>query len=200
MAAEESGAPVPSDLTNRRIIDTARWHILRYDGLRSSIANRASFVISANAVVIGGVALLFPAAIGQDIFGGRATLLAVGCASLAVLILAALSIVAATNALLASKRWRELYGSEPPPGMFYQHSDTFRVVSTFRDFETEFAAQTADSERLSATVTLWIVMQTQNYRYEFLRRATRRLQQSFATLCCSIGAVIVLSIIDLWRR
>lgn len=173
---------------------------MRYDGLRSSIANRASFVISANAVVIGGVALLFPAAIGQDIVGGRVTLLAVGCASLAVLILAALSIVAATNALLAAKRWRELYGPEPPPGMFYQHSDTFRVISTFHDFETAFATQTADGERLSATVTLWIVMQTQNHRYQFLRRATRRLQHSFATLCCSIGAVIVLSIIDLWRR
>ncbi|WP_030490737.1 hypothetical protein [Micromonospora chokoriensis] len=198
--AEENREATPSDDENRRLIETARWHITRYDGLRSSIANRASFVISANAVLIGGVALLFPSAINQDIYGGQVTVIAMGVAALGVLILAATSIVAATNALLAAKRWRDIYGSDPPPGMFYLHSDTLAVTPTFRDFGAAFAAQTASAERMSATVNLWVVLQTLNYRYRFLRRATRRLQYGFATLACSIAAVIVLSIIGLWRR
>nr|WP_201749070.1 hypothetical protein [Micromonospora acroterricola] len=52
---------------------------------------------------------------------------------------------------------------------------------------------------MSATVDLWVVLQTHNHRYRFLRRATRRLQHGFAVLSCSIGAVIVLSIIDLFH-
>ncbi|MEW1587918.1 hypothetical protein AB0283_21060 [Micromonospora vinacea] len=199
MAEENREAP-RSDAENQRLIETARWHITRYDGLRSSIANRASFVISANAVLIGGVALLFPNAINQEVYGGRVTVVAMGVAALGVLILAATSIVAATNALLAAKRWRDIYGSEPPPGMFYLHSDTLAVTPTFRDFDTAFAAQTVSDERMSATVNLWVVMQTLNYRYRFLRRATRRLQYGFGMLACSIGAVIVLSIIGLLHR
>ncbi|MBM0203445.1 hypothetical protein ACIA47_02270 [Micromonospora sp. NPDC051227] len=84
--------------------------------------------------------------------------------------------------------------------MFYLHSDTLPVTPTFRDFDAAFAAQTASGERISATVNLWVVLQTLNHRYRFLRRATRRLQYGFAMLACSIGAAIVLSIIGLWHR
>lgn len=178
------------------MIETARWHILRYDGLRGSIANRASFLISANAVLIGGVALLFPKTVGQDIAGGRAVLGALAVGALSVLGLSALSVINATKALLAGQSWRSLYGTDPPPSMFYQHSDTVRKTPNFAAFDAAFVEQTLDQERKSATVNLWVVLQAHNYRYKFLRRATRRLRLGLVVFVGSVVVVIVSSTIE----
>jgi hypothetical protein len=48
---------IPDTLTQEQI----HWHLLRYDGLRGSVAARASYVLSANALVLAGTGL----AIGQ---------------------------------------------------------------------------------------------------------------------------------------
>ncbi|WBB91425.1 hypothetical protein [Verrucosispora sp. WMMC514] len=184
----------------KRMIETARWHILRYDQLRGSIANRASFLISANAVLIGGVALLFPKTVGQDITGGRPILATLAAGALLVLGLSALSVLSATKALLAGKTWRSLYGTDPQPSMFYQHSDTVEQAPNFAAFDAALLGQSLDEERKSATVNLWVVLQTHNYRYKFLRKSTRYLQLGLAVFVSSVAAVIVLSTIEILVR
>ncbi|MFB6398217.1 hypothetical protein [Polymorphospora lycopeni] len=185
-----------SDL--RRMIETARWHILRYDALRASIANRASLLISGNALLIGGVAILFPNTVGQDVAGGRLTLVALAIGAFWVLGCSVFSVIYATKALLAGKSWRELYGQEPPVSLFYQHSDTMRVAPDFASFDTAFVEQTLGRERESATVNLWVVLQAHNYRYQFLRRATRRLQLGLVVFAGSVVVAVALSLIKLW--
>jgi hypothetical protein len=182
----------------KRTIETARWHILRYDTLRQSIANRASFLISANAVLIGGVALLFPKAVGPGILGGRPVLATLGAGALMILGLATLSIMSATRALLARRTWRTLFGDDPTPSLFYQHSDTVRQLDNFIAFRDTFTRQSLAEEVDAATGNLWVVLQTHNYRYHFLRQATQRLKLGLAVFATGIATVVTLSCVSLW--
>ena len=109
-----------------RLIETARWHTTRYDNLRASLANRASFVVSVDAVLIAGVSFLFSWVATRSVYGGRVSLVIVGCGMLLALVFALLSVRRASQALLSSKSWRKLFNVGPPPSLFYQHSDTIQ--------------------------------------------------------------------------
>jgi hypothetical protein len=109
---------------NRRLIETACWHTLRYDALRVSLANRASFMVSANAVLIAGISFLFSWFSQRPIYGGRTSSIIVGAGMLVALIYSLLSMRKASQALLSSRSWRKIYADDPAPSLFYQHSDT----------------------------------------------------------------------------
>jgi hypothetical protein len=58
-----------------RLIETARWHTVRYDDLRASLANRASFVVSVATILIAGTSFLFPWIADRKIYGGTTSLI-----------------------------------------------------------------------------------------------------------------------------
>ena len=175
-----------------RLIETARWHTVRYDNLRVSLASRASFVVSADAVLIAGVSFLFSWTSGRGVFGGAVSLVSLGVGMLLVLIFALLSVRGASRALLSNKSWRRLFNTEPPLSLFYQHSDTIKAVPTYAEFSSAFKEQTTDSELESAVVNLWLILHTHAYRYRFLRTATNELQIATLTFACSAIAAVVL--------
>jgi hypothetical protein len=178
-----------------RLIETARWHTLRYDNLRASLASRASFVVSADAVLIAGVSFLFSWTAGRGVYGGTVSLVPVGVGMLLALIFALLSVRGASRAFLSNKSWRRLFSAEPPLSLFYQHSDTIKAASTYAEFSSAFREQTPDSEVESAVVNLWLVLQTHAYRYRFLRTATNQLQIAILAFAGSAVAAVVLGLI-----
>src|SRR5579871_1318710 len=159
-----------------RLIETARWHIIRYDNLRSSLATRASFTVSVDAVLIAGISFLFSYIAGHKIYGGTISLSLIGSGMLVALIYALLSVRDASQGLLSSKTWRILFGDEPPHSLFYQHSDTIKATPSYREFSATFKGQTLESEAESAIVNLWLVLRTHAHRYKFIRAAIRKLQ------------------------
>jgi hypothetical protein len=174
-----------------RAIETARWHIVRYDALRASAASRASFVITADGVLIAGVALLMSE--GSAFAGGFrqsiSWLIAIG--ALLALVFAAVSIVASTNSMLSSRRWRHLFGEPSSFSAFYQHSDTFTHSPTYAEFEQLFVSQSSDDDLKSAIVNLWVVMKTHAHRYAYLRRAVRYLKLGLLVLLVSVATEMI---------
>lgn len=182
--AKKTHEPIEGiDDEERRLIETARWHTLRYDNLRVSLASRASFVLSADAVLIAGVSFLFSWFSGRTVYGGKSSIVLVGGGMLVALISALLSMRRASQALLSSKPWRVLFNVEPPRSLFYQHSDTVKAVPTYAEFRAAFEGQTASSELESAMVNLWLVLHTHAYRYGFLRVANQRAPGCHTGVC-----------------
>lgn len=184
-----------SDAQLVRLIETIRWHTIRYDNLRASLANRASFVVSVDAVLIAGVSFLFSWIARRSIFGGKATLIVLGCAMLLALVFALLSVRQASRALLSSKSWRKLFEVEPPPSLVYQHSDTIKVAPSYTEFSATLRKQSLNSEVEAATVNLWLVLHTHAYRYRFLRRATNELQVAILAFAGSAILAVTLGLI-----
>jgi hypothetical protein len=168
-----------------RLIDTARWHILSYDSLRVSLANRASFVVSADAVLIAGASFLFTWFSQRQVYGGRLSTTLVGAGMLTALVFSVLSIRRASQALLSNRTRRVLFNADPPSSLFYQHDDTIRAIPDYAEFSVAFKKQTLDAEVESAVVNLWLVLRTHAYRYRFLRAATNELQIAALAFACS---------------
>jgi hypothetical protein len=172
----------------KRLIETVRWHILRYDSLRVSLANRASFMVSANAVLIAAVSFLFSWFSQRHVYGGKLSTILVGIGMVMSFGFALLSMRRASQALLSNKTWRTLFNAEPPPSLFYQHSDTIKTVPGYVEFAAAFKEQTFSSELESAIVNLWQILHTHAHRYGFLRAATNNLQ--IATLVFAGSAIV----------
>jgi hypothetical protein len=194
MTTKVHGMTQGSDIPAARLIETARWHILRYDSLRASLASRASFVLSADAVLIAGISFLFSWTAKRGIYGGIISLALVGVGMLLALTFALLSVRRASRALLSNKSWRTLFSSDAPPSLFYQHSDTIKAIPTYAEFSTAFKGQATGSELESAIVNLWLVLHTHAYRYRFLREATNQLQIAISAFAGSAIAAVILGL------
>jgi hypothetical protein len=176
----------------RLLIETARWHTLRYDGLRASLTNRASFMVSANAVLIAGTSFLFSWFYQRSIYGGKSSAIIVSLGLLVSLIFSLLSIRRASQALISNTSWRKLYGADPPLSLFYQHSDTIKAVPGYTEFAEAFKSQTLSHEAECAIVNLWLILRTHAYRYRFLRSATNEFQ--IAVLAFAGTAVVAVAL------
>ena len=185
----------PAAASEEQLLDAARWHILRYDQLRASLASRASFVVSADAALIAGVTFLFSWTASHHVYGGTASIALIGMGMLIALVFAVLSVRSASRALLSSRSWRTLFGAEPPPSLFYQHTDTIRAAPEYTQFSAAFKGQSVRSELDSAVVNLWVVLQTHAYRYRFLRVATNELQIATLAFACSAVVAVVLGLV-----
>jgi len=195
--AEAAGAPSghPADDELRERIATARWHTVRYDSLRASLTTRASFIVSVNAVVVAGVALLLAQSPAKDIAGGRIAFAAASLGAASSLFFSALSIQRAMGALIGRRKWRALYGEVPSTSDFYQHSDTLRKFETYASFRTAFQSESLQRQLDSAVLNLWVVMRTHSYRYGFLRKAITMLGISISVFVVSSIFVLTLRVL-----
>lgn len=178
------------DLEGR--IASARWHTLRYDALRASLASRATFVVSVNAIVVAGTSLLFNQARPVDLAGGRVAFAVASVGAAVTLLYSVLSVARAIGVLAERRHWRTLFGDDPPSIAFYQHTDTFRRLSTYQAFEAEFKGQSREDELQSAVANLWVIMRMHQHRYGYLRRAVRHLGTSMTIFVFSVMLILAL--------
>lgn len=169
--------------------------MIRYDSLRATVATRASFILSADAVLIAGVALLVPQGIQRNIAGGRASLGLIGLGSIITLVLAGLSIRSAFEAQFGNRPWRRIFGDEAPSGFIYQHTDTLRETPSYGEFASLFATQTPQQELESAVSSLWVGLNSHARRYRFMRKSASRLYLAMSTFVLSVACAIFLIVI-----
>ncbi len=163
------------------------WQIERYDRLRASVASRASYILSANALVLAGTAL----AVNQ--LGDRSVPASFRTAALVVIFVLLASVTtsvwAGVGALATlGPRFQE---SELPRGL-YGWSTTHLASPTYEGFcaflEQHDAAEGARAE-------LFLIAKQQAHRYGRLRLAMKALLIALAgfVLLVSLGAIASLT-------
>jgi hypothetical protein len=176
-------------------LETLRWHIVRYDALRASLAARASFLLSANAVLIAGVALLVPQGIQRSVAGGRVSLGLLGGGSVVTLILSGISIRDALQAQFLGRPSRTVLGNDPPLAFVYHHSDALQQAPTYQEFASKFSSQGPREELTSALAALWIGLNAYSQRYRHMRRSAVRLYAAMTSFAISVTIAIVLIVL-----
>lgn len=170
----ESG---PANETAEQKLDLVHWHMLRGDGLRSSLASRAGSLLSTDALIVAGVAL----ALG---LGNRHPGLAVLFTSLATLLCVAASVIDASMVLITLRRWhRQFRDNDVPSPFLYSYT---AMQGSFAEFKMRVLSTSTEQLLEHALVELWRCGRLHNYRYRKLRRAARWLLAALAMLFVTI--------------
>jgi hypothetical protein len=188
------GNSTEHQIQTTRLIEAARWHTVRYDALRASLANRASFVVSVATILIAGISFLFPWIADRKIYGATTALILLSLGILTSLVFAILSVREACRGLLTGKPWRTIFG-EAPRSLFYQHEDTTKDLPSYADFNSAFKNQSLEMELNYAITNLWLCLETHAYRYNFIRNAVARLQIAIIAFAVSVVAAAILGLL-----
>ncbi len=173
--------PAPDSLTAavesdphavQKRLELLNFHIVRYDGLRSSTANRASILLSANTLILAALGLLFTNGIPDALKGNRFLGIAAIVATLGVASLVLRSVYLALNAIVSTKSSRTLHG-EIPDRLVYNHADIVRRVTSAQAFIDEVLTVTDERLLEGAAAELWTGIRQHYLRYQYLRRAVR---------------------------
>jgi Family of unknown function (DUF5706) len=178
---EKFGRVRPIDQAKAKIqddLDLVHWHMLRGDGLRASLVNRAGSVLNTNALIVAGVAL----AIGLR---SQHPGLAVVIPALAALVCVAASVVNASMVMVTLRPWRQHFkATNTPPAFLYSYAG---MHGDFAEFKANMLSQSPEQLLEYALVELWRTGNLHNYRYRKLRIALRWLLTALAFFFIAIA-------------
>jgi hypothetical protein len=176
-------------------VDDLRFHIQRYDALRSSTANRASIVLAGTALVLASTSLLYSLDLRSVFHENLALITFVVVLLLAVVLLIVACVWNAVRALVTLRGSRGLYGDFPFRGL-YNQTDIVTRCGSYDAFEQLLASYTYEVDFASAKADLWVGVSSHYLRYQRLRSAIRLL--SAATLVFMVASTATLIASTLW--
>jgi hypothetical protein len=155
-------------MTNKINIDmeleNVNWHLQRNDNLRSSIANRATIVLTANAVVITAVLFL----IDKNYAKNNLTIIMTIISLLFVLLSSFFSIVS----ILSLKKAKKIVNDKKfsmSEMLFYFASGTLKQLDTKEKFVSKLKETDKEEFLRYASTSLWYGMNLFANRYTKLR-------------------------------
>ena len=172
-------------------MELACWLIERYDGLRASVASRASIIVSADALLLTGMTFLLGdalSALSQYSSFVKMVLFASICSGF---ILISLSAVHATNAIAFV--WRRTKKSVdfsiPPRPLFFAARDTSESFDDIEDFEQAFKNTSEESMLHYALAELLLIAKIHQKRYKNFRRSMQLLTVALMVFLISVAAL-----------
>ncbi|MFJ9636759.1 hypothetical protein [Streptomyces sp. NPDC101178] len=165
---QASGSPAPTS----EMLEITKWHIDRYDRLRSSTSLRASILLSANAILITGSLILVNYHLQSDT-RRQSILIESLFAALATLTLSLImrSLWGCINAIAARKTTRALHHAEIPTRFLFNWGDTLKSVDGHTDFARKVTELSLDSMLGHAVAELWTDILQHAQRHRHLRSA-----------------------------
>lgn len=166
-------------------LDSLRWHILRLDGFRAGLWNRAGIILSANALVSAASVVLI--SVGSRT--SHLTLITAALAMIAVLV----SVYEAMGVGGARRQWLGSYEDrQSPPAFVYAVSETMAHNENFGDFQKTLSDWTERKEIEAAASEVWRLEVLHHRRVLQLMRSIRWLFTALILLTVS-GMVTVFS-------
>ncbi|ROO85459.1 hypothetical protein EDD29_3003 [Actinocorallia herbida] len=166
MASPSSG-PIPRQdaLSVDEGLARVHWHLLRGDQMRAGVAARGGTVLSTDALVVAGVAVVL------SLSGGKPDIVLVLLA-LTVLGCVAISASNAVLALVTVRSWERHFGEpDTPTAPLYCFAEYGRAGESFEDFR-RMATEAPSADVLDQAVAeLWRCGRLHGYRYRRLRVA-----------------------------
>ena len=152
-------------------------------GFRQALSSRAAVVLSGDALITGGIAVLLSRVTGASSLGGLSISVRIAAQTGMLLSVAAsfMSVFHAMRSLDNRYAWRSRsHNRQSPDSPAFNHGDTLRMYGSFADFQTAQLSSTFPSMLNSAQVELWFVIRSHGYRYVQLRKSTRYLSGASA--------------------
>lgn len=153
------------------------WLIDRYDTLRSLTANRASLIISADAILLATSSLTLENIISTDVQYNTLMqiLLSIGIGSNVLMLV--ISIFYAINSLayVWKTNRQKLKTLDLPQCFFFHPRETVETLKTFKDFKEKFIKSSKKEMVNYALGKLQLVIHGHHIRYQLFRKSIRFL-------------------------
>lgn len=190
--ARQTQAEVAIGPTVQDRVELIKWHIVRYDQLRTSTANRASVVLSAGALLSAGNAVVLSELFANPKIVKGLFLPIYSAGIVASLSLIVLSLISATGVLVSLHVTRKLFPDKDlPPGFLFNATDTLRKSESFREFQRLVGSEDYSHILECAEVELWLVIQGYKYRYAKLRGSIRALRAAALVFLVLLVALVL---------
>ncbi|KJY25454.1 hypothetical protein [Streptomyces sp. NRRL S-495] len=163
----------------------AQWRLVRADGLRLGLVNRAGTLLSANALVMTGV-VFASGATSSDVSP------AIGAVGLVALVVSACSAALAASVLTGSGKLPAL--AQPLDSVVpiaFSYGDTVKAFSSPEHFRAGLAAQTVEAAADAAALELWRCISVHQLRARRMRRATQYLLGGAVLLVAMAAAKLI---------
>lgn len=180
--------------TETEFLELAKWHIARCDGLRQALSSRAAVILSADALIAGGIAILLSRT--NEIPSSKGTGPYLTAAAQAILLISVvttfMSVLYALRSLNNKYAWRlSSTFRRSPDSPAFNHGDTLRVYDSLDEFLQAQLSATFSEILQHAYIELWFVIRSHRYRYIQLRKSTRYLSISAMAVLADIFVVLV---------
>jgi hypothetical protein len=131
-------------LSDKEQLDLAQWLISRYDNLRSLTASRASFVISADAVLLAGTTFVIDGMYTRSSLYNDITMLIMASSIGVSLLLLTVSLwFAASSIMFIWQRGRKSMGlQEAKPTLFFYSRGTVEALTDPETFRKKYRTST----------------------------------------------------------
>jgi hypothetical protein len=176
--------------------DAIMWHIARYDGIRDSTASRASLLVSANALLLAGTAVLL-SFYGDIALKGKVNIV-IGAAFLSILgatlLVIGASIWFCVGAVAAYKTRQTShfkFASSVPSRFLFNWGDTIRSSRDFEGFYKQLIGQSEEDVLRAAASELWTALHQHAKKHRNLRIGIR-LFRAALILFIVLAAVVTI--------
>ncbi|MEV0467054.1 hypothetical protein AB0I30_21095 [Nocardia tengchongensis] len=168
-------------------LEAVHWHLAREDAQRTAVSTRAGAVLSANTLVVAGVALAI------SLKGPNPLSLWVITPAFGALVLVGGSVVHATQALVMLRNTERRF-SEPrtAASTLYGLSRISKGWASFDEFRSAVLDQSPEQQLRGALDELWRASHLHLYRYRKLRKGTWFLLLAIGMLLITVTAAALL--------
>jgi len=160
--------------------DAACWLIERYDNLRSLVSNRASIIVSADALLLAGITFLLDHLIGLgNTMAGIERTILFAVVGLVILLLSISLFYAVSAIAFVWTTGRKATGfSNEPVILFFSTRETLNILPTTELFAERFKSTTKEQMTDYALAELLLVSRIHQARYGAFRWSLRFLQMA----------------------
>lgn len=164
-------------LSDKEQLDLAQWLISRYDDLRSRTTSRASFVISADAVLLAGTTFVIDGLYTRSSLYDDITMLIMALSIGVSLLLLTVSLWFAANSIMfiwqSGRKSMGLQGSKP--SLFFYPRGTVEALTNPETFRNRYRTSTQQELTDYALTELMYITKAYHVRYQSLRRSLQFL-------------------------
>jgi hypothetical protein len=182
----------PSDKERFELI---LWNIEMLDSRRTSVANRAAIVLSADALLLAAATFLLDktlTSIAQYNTVERIVLALSLGASMALLVLSiGFATAGIANVWKTSRQMLGSLASDMPQRLFFHPTDTVKTFRGFKAFQESFNTTNKEEMATFALAELWTVINQHYTRYQVLRRTIKLLILSIIPFFVAVIIVLV---------
>ncbi len=177
-------------MSNEKRIELIRWLIDSYDQRKASVANRATILLSADALVLTATTILID---NLKLSAGKYNsleqlFLVAGCAIALLLLLASMAV--ATSGMANIWRTHRQHNFKAPSRLYFYPRETFEQLVNFNTFADSIKNISEEEFETVALGHLWTITKEYGDRYVRLRLATRLLCIGIFPFMLAVGIVL----------
>lgn len=179
------------EVFNNSTPESIRWLFDRLDGWRSSIANRCSLVLSANALLLAANSFLLDKVFDFSVVPNNISLIVIIALIIISMLLLLISLIFSTIGIAnVWKTSRENFAKDTPSRLLFHPSDIINNYKSYEQFISKFSSISENDVVDAMYSEMWSLFNMHHKRYQMLRKSIQLLVIGIPFYVIAIASLI----------